>query len=156
MGGRKSRRAAGEPFTLRLCAAGFEPRRGCTHLARYDGTKTIVPRGDATRTHGSNPVRLSQRSGFLASRRDFRPTCPPFRRFARSPIRLAVASPGKECDCECLRHDGSFPSRISFATQSSGSSDRLLRSLYGEPGCDGPIDSLTGHRRRSPSESNST
>src|ERR1700733_8572967 len=73
--------------------------------------------------------------------------------YAHTPSWLAHR--GKQCDCDCSRHDGSFPSRITFAPQSPGSVDRRLRSLHGEPGCDSLIDCFARYRWRSASESDS-
>jgi hypothetical protein len=59
---------------MRLIRAGFEPRRGCTTPPGLERPENDHILGDATRTHGSNPARFSQRSGIRFPRRDFRPT----------------------------------------------------------------------------------
>ena len=44
------------------------------HFASADGPENDDVLGNATRTHGSNPARFSQRDGLRWPRRDFRPT----------------------------------------------------------------------------------
>jgi hypothetical protein len=50
-------------LTVKLFRAGFEPLRGSTTPSGLERPENDHILGDATRTHGSNPARSSQRSG---------------------------------------------------------------------------------------------
>jgi len=60
-------------FVMRVFRAGFEPFRGRATSAGLNGPRNDHTLGVATRTHGSNPARSSQRRWYPSPRAEFSP-----------------------------------------------------------------------------------